>query len=50
MEGYPKVIRVDSRFRVSGTSSDFRVQLPNAVSFPPGVVCYVSAVSLPRSW
>ena len=50
MEGYPKVIRVDSRFRVSGTSSDFRVQLPNAVSFPPGIVCYVSAVSLPHSW
>jgi hypothetical protein len=50
MESFTKVIRVDSRFRVSGTSTDFRVQLPAAVSFPPGVVCYVSALSVPHSW
>jgi hypothetical protein len=47
---FPKVIRVDSRFRVSGTSTDFRIQLPQAVAFPQGTVCYVSAVSLPHSW
>jgi len=47
---FPKVIRVDSRFRVSGTSTDFRIQLPAAVAFPQGTVCYCSALSLPHSW
>jgi len=44
------VIRVDSRFRTSGTSTDCRVQLPTSVNFPENTVCYVSMVSLPHSW
>jgi hypothetical protein len=48
--GYPKVIRIDSRFRASGSSTDFRYQLPTSVNFPQGTVCYASAVSLPHSW
>ena len=47
---YPKVIRVDSRYRSSGTSTDFAVQLPSTVHFPPGTVCFVTAVSLPHAW
>ena len=50
MEEFPKCIRIDSRFRTSGTSTDFRIQLPTAVAFPQGAVGYVSAVSLPHSW
>jgi len=50
MEEFPKCIRIDSRFRTSGTSTDFRIQLPSAVAFPEGCVGYVSAVSLPHSW
>ena len=52
MESYPKVIRIDSRYRKpdSGSSSDFRYELPVTVNFPEGTRCYVSAVSLPNSW
>ena len=50
MEEFPKCIRIDSRFRTSGASTDFRIQLPTAIAFPEGVVGYVSAVSLPHSW
>jgi len=50
MEEFPKCIRIDSRFRTSGTSTDFRIQLPTAIAFPEGCVGYVSAVSLPHSW
>ena len=47
---YPKVVRIDSRFRTSGTGSDFEVTLDRPVTFPAGVRAYVSAVSLPHSW
>ena len=47
---YPRVIRVDSRYRSSGTPTAFSVQLPRTVEFPPETVCYVSAVSLPVAW
>ena len=44
------MISVDSRYRSSGTSTDFAVQLPRTVQFPPGTVCFVTAVSLPHAW
>ena len=44
------MIRVDSRYRSSGTPTAFSVQLPRTVEFPPETVCYVSAVSLPVAW
>ena len=47
---YPRVIRVDSRYRSSGSPTAFSVQLPRTVEFPPETVCYVSAVSLPVAW
>ena len=45
-----KVLRIDSRLRASGTSSDFSIVLPRALTFPEDAVCYVSAVSVPFSW
>ena len=47
---YPRVIRVDSRYRSSGSPTAFSVQLPRTVEFPPETMCYVSAVSLPVAW
>ena len=47
---YPRVIRVDSRYRSRGTPTDFAVQLPRTVEFPPETMCYVSAVSLPHAF
>ena len=41
---------VDSNHRISGTSSDFTVQLPQTVSLPHGTKCFVSDVVLPVSW
>lgn len=50
MEPPARVIRVDSRFRTRGTTSDFAVSLPQALSFAEDCVCYVSAVSLSHTW
>jgi len=47
---YPRVIRVDARYRSRGTPTDFAVQLPRTVEFPPETMCYVSAVSLPHAF
>lgn len=47
---FPKVIRLDSRFRSSGTPTDCVFSLPYAVEFPPNTPCFVSAVSLPHAW
>jgi len=52
MEGaFVKALRVDSRFRKEGgTSSDFAVELPQTIEFPPDTRGYVSAMSAPHSW
>lgn len=50
MENAPRVLRVDSRFRTSGTSTNFSYQLPESVEFPLGTTAHVSAVTLPYSW
>ena len=50
MENAPRVLRIDSRFRVSGTSTNFTYQLPESMQFPEGTRAHVSAVSLPYSW
>lgn len=47
---YPKCIRLDSRYRSSGTPTDCAFQLPAAIEFPPGTRCYVSAFSVPHAW
>lgn len=50
MENAPRVLRIDSRFRTSGTSTNFSYQLPESVEFPLGTTAHVSAVTLPYSW
>lgn len=46
----PTVLRVDSRFRTSGSSTDFQIELPYDVTLPEGTRAHVSAVSFPYSW
>lgn len=46
----PRILRFDSRFRVSGTSTDFEYQLPESIQLPEGTQAQVSAVSLPYAW
>ena len=46
----PKVLRIDSRFRTSGTSTDFQYELPESVQLPDGTQAHVSGVSFPYSW
>ena len=41
---------IDSRLRSSGTSSDYFVELPEAVEFPPGTHVLCSEALLPCSW
>jgi len=47
---YPKVIRLDLRYRSAGTPTDCAFELPYAVEFPQGVQCYISAFSCPHAW
>ena len=46
----PKVLRIDSRFRTSGTSSDFQYELPESIQLPDGAQAHISGVSFPYSW
>ena len=41
---------VDSRYRRSGTSSNFYFDLPQTVSLPPGAKAYITDVLIPTSW
>ena len=50
MENAHRVLRIDSRFRASGSSTDFTYQLAEPVQFPKGTTAHVSAVTLPYSW
>ena len=43
-------IHVDSRFKSSGTHSQFEFPLAEPFSTPEGTVCYVDNVSIPHSW
>jgi hypothetical protein len=47
---YPKVIRLDSRYRSSGGPTDPVFNLPSNPEFPDGTHCYVSAFSCPHAW
>lgn len=47
---YPRVIRLDSRYRTAGTPTDCVFTLPYDVEFPRGTRCFVSAVSCPHAW
>ena len=43
-------IMIDSRFRTSGSSSDFIFDLPEVLSLPPNTIAYVGDVTIPCSW
>ena len=43
-------IMIDSRYRSSGTSSNFYFDLPQTVSLPPGTKAYVTDVLIPTAW
>ena len=40
-------IMIGSRFRTTGTSSDFTFDLPEVVSLPPKTIAYVGDVCIP---
>ena len=45
-----KKIYIDSSYKVSGTSSDFVVDLPETVQLEDNVKCILHEVSIPHSW
>ena len=45
-----KKIYIDSSYKVSGTSSDFIIDLPETVQLEDNVKCILHEVSIPHSW
>ena len=45
-----KKVYIDSAHRISGTSSNFKVELPETLQTDNGVHCYIHEVTLPNSW
>ena len=45
-----KKVYIDSAHRISGSSSNFRVELPETLQADNGVHCYIHEVTLPNSW
>ena len=45
-----KKIYIDSSYKVSGTSSDFAIDLPETVQLEDNVLCQIHEVSIPHSW
>ena len=45
-----KKVYMDSYYRVSGTSSDFTVDLPETVQLEDNMLCRIHEVSIPHSW
>ena len=43
-------LMIDSRFRTTGTTSDFTFDLPEVVSLPPKTIAYVGDVCVPVSF
>ena len=43
-------ICIDSRFRVAGTPTEFRVELPESILIPERTVCMITDISIPHSW
>ena len=50
MENAPRVLRIDSRFRTSGTSTTFTYELNESMQFPEGTRAIVTGVTMPYSW
>jgi hypothetical protein len=49
MSEFVQVLRLDSKYRVSGTGSQFEVELADNLQCGPSTVCHVAAVSFPVS-
>ena len=45
-----KKVYIDSYYRVSGTSSDFTIDLPETVQLEDNMLCQIHEVSIPHSW
>ena len=45
-----KKVYIDSSYKVSGTSSDFTIDLPETVQLEDNMMCQIHEVSIPHSW
>ena len=45
-----KKVYIDSDYKVSGTSSDFTIDLPETVQLEDNMLCQIHEVSIPHSW
>ena len=45
-----KKIYIDSSYKVSGTSSDFIIDVPETVQLEDNMLCQIHEVSIPHSW
>ena len=45
-----KKVCIDSTHRTSGSSSNFKVELPETLQTDNGVHCYMHEITLPNSW
>ena len=45
-----KKVYIDSSYKVSGTSSDFTIDLPETVQLEENMLCQIHEVSVPHSW
>ena len=45
-----KKVYIDSSYKVSGTSSDFTIDLPETVQLEENMLCQIHEVSIPHSW
>ena len=43
-------IYIDSKFRTSGTSSNFAVELPQTVELNENMKCHIHEITIPHSW
>ena len=43
-------VYIDSSYKVSGTSSDFTIDLPETVQLEENMLCQIHEVSIPHSW
>ena len=45
-----KKVYIDSSYKVSGTSSEFTIDLPETVQLEENMLCQIHEVSIPHSW
>ena len=45
-----KKVYIDGCYKVSGTSSNFKIDLPETVQLEDNMLCQIHEVSIPHSW